>query len=257
MPLDGKVVLITGGASGIGLATAQRFGEMGAKLCIATSNDEKIRAAVPRLKNMGFNVVGVHVDVRKMNSVHSMVDEAISSFGKVDILICSHGYSHFGDVIDQPEDEWMRVLDTDLTGCYRCSKAVLPSMIDAKWGRIIFVAATSSFRCEPSWTAKCSAKTGLLGLTRGLALEVAGQGVTVNSICPAWVKTERADFSIKEQAAREGVSVGDLWKRTVQKYPMNRITEPEEQADLMLYLASESARSMTGQSIALTGGAEW
>ena len=130
-------------------------------------------------------------------------------------------------------------------------------MLDKKWGRIIFVAATSSFRCEPSWTAKCSAKTGLLGLTRGLALEVAGDGVTVNSICPAWVKTERADFAVKEQALRDGISVAELWEKTVKKYPMNRITEPEEQADLMLYLASESARSLTGQAIALTGGSEW
>ena len=81
--------------------------------------------------------------------------------------------------------------------------------------------------------------------------------MTVNSICPAWVKTERADIAVKEQAAREGISVDDLWSRTGAKYPMNRITEPEEQADLMLYLASESARSMTGQAIALTGGSEW
>lgn len=257
MSLDEKVVLITGGASGIGLVTAQRFGSQGARICIATSNNEKIESAVPHLKDMGFSVIGVHVDVRNMASVQAMTDKTIEKFGRVDILICSHGYSHFGDVIDQPEDEWTRVLDTDLTGCYRCSKAVLPSMINDKWGRIIFVAATSSFRCEPSWTAKCSAKTGLLGLTRGLALEVADQGVTVNSICPAWVKTERADFAVKEQAAREGISVDDLWSRTVAKYPMNRITEPEEQADLMLYLASESARSMTGQAIALTGGSEW
>ena len=257
MSFDKKVVIITGGASGIGLATARKFGEQGASLCVATSNQEKIDHAVPLLEKEGYDTIGIHVDVRKMHSVMEMVDKVMDRFGQIDILICSHGYSHFGDVVDQPEEEWINVLDVDLIGSYRCSKAVLPPMLDKKWGRIIFVAATSSFRCEPSWTAKCSAKTGLLGLTRGLALEVAGEGVTVNSICPAWVKTERAEFAVQEQAIRDGISVADLWEKTVKKYPMNRITEPEEQADLMLYLASESARSLTGQAIALTGGSEW
>jgi NAD(P)-dependent dehydrogenase (short-subunit alcohol dehydrogenase family) len=257
MLLENRVALITGGASGIGLATARRFGREGAKLCIATSNQDKIDRAVPSLLREGFEVLGVPVDVRQTASVQTMVSDTLDAFGRIDILVCSHGYSNFGDVVEQDEDEWLKVLDVDLIGCYRCSKAALPVMLKQEWGRIIYVSATSAFRCEAGWTAKCTAKTGLLGLTRGLALEVAQHNITVNAVCPAWVRTERAEFAVGQQAKRDGKPPEQLWEEIVAAYPMNRVTEPDEQADLMLYLASEAARSMTGQAIALTAGAEW
>jgi 3-oxoacyl-[acyl-carrier protein] reductase len=174
---DGKVAVITGGASGIGFATALRFGRQGAKLCISTHNREKIERGVAKLREAGFDALGVVSDVRRLSETEKLAADTLEKFGRIDILICSHGYSHFGHVVDQPEEEWAKVIDVDLTGCYRCARAVLPAMLRQKSGRIIFVAATSAFRCEPSWTAKCSAKTGLLGLTRGLALEVAAHGM--------------------------------------------------------------------------------
>ena len=257
MLLEGRVAVITGGASGIGLATARRFGQEGARLVAATINQGKLDAAVPRLRAEGFETIGVQVDVRSMDQVKAMAAAAREAYGRIDILVCSHGFSAFGSVVEQDEALWEKVLDVDLTGCFRCSKAVLPSMLENGWGRIIYVSATSAYRCEPAWTAKCSAKTGLLGLTRGLALEVAAQGITVNMIAPAWVKTERAEFAMNESAKRDGKPVEQMWAETVEAYPMKRITEPDEQAELMLYLASDAARSLTGQSIPLTGGAEW
>jgi NAD(P)-dependent dehydrogenase (short-subunit alcohol dehydrogenase family) len=257
MLLDGRVAIITGGASGIGLATARRFGAEGARLCVATSNQQKLDRAVPALSAEGYSAIGVRADVQNMAEVRAMAAAALQAFGRIDILVCSHSFSAFGNVVEHDDTLWEKVIDVDLIGCYRCSKAVLPSMLNQKWGRIIFISATSAFRCEPAWTAKCSAKTGLLGLTRGLALEVAEHGITVNAICPAWVRTERAEFAMSEQAKREGRPVEQLWAETVAAYPMKRVTEPEEQADLILYLASEAARGLTGQAIALTAGAEW
>jgi 3-hydroxybutyrate dehydrogenase len=257
MLLEGRVAVITGGASGIGLATARRFGQEGARLCVATINQAKLDQAVPALRGAGYETIGVRVDVQEMPQVRAMAAAVLEAFGRIDILVCSHGFSAFGNVVDHDDTLWERVLDVDLIGCYRCSKAVLPPMLRQKWGRILYVSATSAFRCEPAWTAKCSAKTGLLGLTRGLALEVAQHGITVNMICPAWVRTERAQFAMGEQARRTGRSIDDLWAETVAKYPMKRITEPEEQADLMLYLSSDAARGLTGQALPLTAGAEW
>jgi NAD(P)-dependent dehydrogenase (short-subunit alcohol dehydrogenase family) len=257
MLLDGRVAIITGGASGIGLATARRFGKEGARLCVATINQEKIDRAVPELQVEGVEVIGQWVDVRKMEAVKAMVAAAMEAFGRIDILICSHAFSAFDNVVDHDDALWEQVIDVDLTGCYRCSKAVLPAMLERKWGRIIYVSATSAFRAQAAWTAKCSAKTGLLGLTRGLALEVAQDGITVNAICPSWVRTKLAEVDARAQAEREGKSYEQFWEETLATYPMKRITEPEEQADLMLYLASDAARGMTGQAIALTAGADW
>lgn len=257
MLLEGRVAVITGGASGIGLATARRFGQEGARLCLATSNQAKLDRVVPMLREQGLDVIGACADVRQMPAVQSMAAAALEAFGRIDILVCSHGFSAFGNVLDHDDALWEQVIDVDLTGCYRCSKVVLPSMLQGHWGRIIYVSATSALRCEPAWTAKCSAKTGLLGLTRGLALEVAEHGITVNMICPSWVRTERAEFAMSEQARRNQQSPQQVWAETLAGYPMKRITEPEEQAELMLYLASEAARGLTGQSIPLTAGADW
>jgi NAD(P)-dependent dehydrogenase (short-subunit alcohol dehydrogenase family) len=257
MSLEGRVAVITGGASGIGLATARRFGEQGAKLCISTSNQAKLDRAVPALQAEGFDAIGVRADVREMAEVKAMAAAALEAFGRIDILVCSQGFSAFGNVVDHDDALWEQVIDVDLIGCYRCAKAVLPAMIAQGWGRVVFVTATSAFRCEPAWTAKCSAKTGVLGLVRGLSLEVAAHGITVNTICPAWVRTERGEFAVREQAKRDGKPFEQLWSEIAASYPMKRITEADEQADLILYLASDAARGLTGQAIALTAGAEW
>lgn len=257
MSLDGRVALITGGASGIGLAAAHRLAHEGVRLCLATTNQAKLDRAVPQLREQGTDVLGVTADVRDMKQVRAMADAAYRAYGRLDILICSHGFSAFGNVVEHDDALWEQVIDVDLIGCYRCSKAVLPFMVTQEWGRIIYVSATSAFRCEPAWTAICSAKSGLLGLTRGLALEVAEQGITVNAICPSWVNTDRAELGVRAQAAREGKSYQELWAEIRAAYPMKRVTEPEEQANLIAYLVSEQASGLTGQSIPLTAGAEW
>jgi NAD(P)-dependent dehydrogenase (short-subunit alcohol dehydrogenase family) len=257
MSIQPRVAIITGGASGIGLATARRLGQDGVKLCLAATNQEKLDRALPQLASEGFDVIGVNTDVREMAQVRAMTNAALDTFGRIDILVCSHGFSAFGSVVDHDDALWEQVIDVDLIGCYRCSKAVLPPMLAQRCGRIIYVSATSAFRCEPAWTAKCSAKSGLLGLTRGLALEVAEHNITVNAICPAWVNTERAEFGVREQAKREGKSYDQLWGEIRASYPMKRVTEPEEHANLIAYLVSDQAGGLTGQSIPLTAGAEW
>jgi NAD(P)-dependent dehydrogenase (short-subunit alcohol dehydrogenase family) len=216
MSLVGKVALITGGASGLGLAAARRFGIAGANLCIAANNQDELERAGAILGKDGFEVMAMHVDLRRLSTVQAMVAAALDVFGRLDILVCAHSSA-------QPtETDWDKTIDLELNGCYRCSQAVLPLMRQQGWGRIIYVASPPVERGQPDWTAYASAKAGLIGLTRSLALEVVDQGITVNLLCPG-----------------------------------EKLSEPEELADLMLYLAGESARGLTGQVMGMTVGAEW
>lgn len=212
MSLARKVALITGGAGGIGLAAARRFGAAGANLCIADSNQDELEQAGASLGEGGFEVMAMHLDVRRLSTVQAMVAATLDVFGRIDILVCAHGLA-------QPtEAEWEKFVEVQFIGCYRCSQAVLPMMRQQGWGRIMYVSTPSSAgRGQPGWTAHASATSGLAGLTRSLALEVADQGITVNLLCP------------------------DLSRN-----------EPEEQADFILYLAGESARGLTGQVMGMT-----
>lgn len=215
MSLAGKVALIIDGASSIGLAAARRFGAAGVNLCIAASNQDELEQTGAILGEDGFEVMAMHVDVRRISTVHATVAAALDVFGRLDILVCAPGLA-------QPaETDWEKTIDLELNGCYRCSQAVLPMMRQQSWGRIIYVAAPPVEHSQPGWTAHYSARSGLIGLTRSLALEMANQGITVNLICPD-----------------------------------ERQAEPEELADLMLYLAGNSARGLTGQTIGLTAEAE-
>jgi 3-hydroxybutyrate dehydrogenase len=197
-------------------------------------------------------------DVASPADTQRMVQETVDRFGRLDILVCAAGTFTYGYVVDHDDAAWLDLIYVNLYGVYLSNKAALPPMLRQQWGRIVNVSATSAFVGSPGWSAQCSAKTGLLGLTRALALEVAAQGVTVNSICPAWVDTPGADEAARIEAEAMGISVDQYWKDTIERYyPMGRITQPEEQAQLIAYLVGDEAGGLTGQAIPLTAGSPW
>lgn len=216
MTLAGKVALITGGASSFGLAAARRLGAAQINLCIAGSNQDELEQAGATLGEDGFEVMAMRIDVQRTSTIQATVAAALDVFGRIDILVCAHS------LVQPAKTDWEKTIDLELNGCYHCSEAVLPIMRQQGWGRIIYVAAPPVEHGQPGWTARYSARAGLTGLTRALARDVAAQGITVNLLCPAGVKTE-----------------------------------VEEQAELILYLAGETARGLTGQVIGLTAGVGW
>jgi NAD(P)-dependent dehydrogenase (short-subunit alcohol dehydrogenase family) len=258
MKLKNRVALITGGNRGIGKATALLFAEEGAKIAVVSRSIDPLKVVSEQIENSGGEAISISADVSKSEDTRRMVRETVDAFGKLDILVASHGVFAYGNVIDHDDEAWFNLIKVNLYGVYLSNKAVLSEMIKNNWGRIINLSATSAFTAALGWSAQCSAKSGLLGLTRALALEVADKGITVNALCPAWVDTESADEAAEIEAKAQGVSVEEYWKSTIKGYyPMGRITTAEEQAQLMLYLASEEAAGMTGQAISLTAGSPW
>lgn len=258
MRLKDRVALITGGSRGIGGATALLFAKEGAKIALVARKGEAAEAVRKEIEIGGGRAIAVTADVSKPEDTRRMVEETVGAFGKVDILVAAAGIFTWGHVVDHDDDAWLNLLKVNLYGVYLSDKAVLPVMIKNGWGRIINLSATSAFTGAPGWSAQCAAKTGILGLTRALALEVADKGITVNAICPAWVRTPGADEAAEVESKAMGMTVDEYWKWTIKNYyPMGRITEPEEQAHLMLYIASEEAAALSGQAICLTAGSPW
>jgi len=258
MRLKDRVALITGGGRGIGRAAAILFSQEGARVALVGRGREPLEVVRREVEAGGGAAVVIQGDVSLPEDTRRMAEETMTAFGRIDILIASAGIFTYGHVLDHDDHAWLNLLRVNLYGIYLSDKAVLPAMIQNRWGRIINVSATSAFTAAPGWSAQCSAKAGILGLTRALALEVATQGITVNAITPAWVRTEGADEAAAVEARAMGMTLDEYWQWTIKTYyPMGRITEPEEQARLMLYLASDEAAGLTGQAIALTAGSPW
>ncbi len=252
--LDGKVADVTGGCSGIGLATVRRFVEEGARVVIGDVSDEQGAAVVAELGR----VVGgheqavatyVHVDVTSKDEVDALFKTAKDTYGSVDIAFNNAGISPPDDdsILDTELDAWRRVQEVNLTSVYLCCKAALPYMLEQKRGSIIntasFVAVMGAATSQISYSAS---KGGVLSMTRELGVQFAREGVRVNALCPGPVNTpllKELFAKDVERAARRLVHV-----------PMGRFGEPEEMANAVLFLASDESSFMTASTFLVDGG---
>ena len=258
MALKGRVALITGAGQGIGRATALLLSQRGVHISLVGRTRAKLERVRHEIEAMGGKALVSVADIAQPRDSQRMVQETLDLTGRLDILVCAAGVFTYGNVVNHDDAAWLDLIKVNLYGVYLSNKAALPPMLKEGWGRIVNVSATSAFVGAPGWSAQCSAKAGLLGLTRALALEVASKGITVNCICPAWVDTPSAQEASRIEAQALGISVEQYWQDTIKAfYPMGRITEPNEQANLILYLVGEEASGLTGQAIPLTAGSPW
>lgn len=241
MELDGKVALVTGAGSGIGKAIAERFAREGATVIV----NDFAEAGREVAKDIGG--VFLQADLSDRNSVRELAREAEGVRGRVDVLVNNAGFQHVSPVEDFPEDVWVKMIQVMLVAPFQLTKYLVPGMKKRGWGRIVNISSLHGVVASPFKTAYISAKHGLLGLTKTVALEVAAHGITVNAICPAYVRTPLVEKQIEAQAKTHGIGPDEVVQRIMlEPAAIKRLIEPEEVAEFALFLASDRAGSMTG-----------
>ena len=199
-PLEGKVAVVTGASRGIGLAIAQRLGEMGAKLGLCSRDPKKLEAATQQLRAVASAVFAMPVDVTRADQISSFVQAAQKSLGAIDILVNNAGVGWFGPTQDATEESWDSVLDTNLKSVFLMSKAVAPSMIERKTGHIINIASLAGKNTFKNGGVYCASKWGLMGLTGCMAEDLRQYGIRVSAVCPGTVDTEFSPHTGKDPA---------------------------------------------------------
>ena len=240
-----RVAIVTGAGQGMGRAVAQRLAAGGARLVINDLNASAAERTAEEIKTSGGEAFAIAADVVSREEVRRMVEGVLERYSEVHILVNNAGVLRPTPVIDIEEDEWDLVVGVNLKGTYLCSRAVLPAMQKAGWGRIVNFSSTAGKSVSTVGGAHyTAAKAGILGFTRHLAKEVARYGITVNSVCPGLIDTEMVRATISPDRA----------KAYAESFPIARLGEPQEVAELVAFLASDKAAYITGASLDINGG---
>jgi 3-hydroxybutyrate dehydrogenase len=249
--IEGKVAIVTGAASGIGLAVARDFAKQGIRVTLSDIDIERGQAAAAELPGARFQAA----DMTKSADIERLVADTIAAEGQVDILVNNAGIQYVAPITEFPEAKWRQIIDLMLTAPFLLTKAVLPEMYTRKWGRIINIASVHALRASAFKSAYVSAKHGLLGLTRVTALEGAEHGVTCNAICPSYVRTPLVEKQIADQARVHGIPESEVVEKImVAEAPIHRLLEPEEVAQLVTYLCTDAASGITGSAQSIDCG---
>jgi ketoreductase len=248
--LSGRAAIVTGASRGIGESIARRFAREGAKVLLVARDVASIEKHAAELTREGGEAFALFGDVTDEGSVRQVVRAASDRFGKIDVLVNNAGLGGPTplDADDAEADaKWDAIVATNLTAVFRLTRAVAPHL--SRGGRVINLSSVLGRFGVPGFAAYCASKHGVIGLTRALALELAPREITVNAICPGWVETEMARQGFERFGSVE------LGREAAAKMaPLKRVLEPEEIAGLAAYLASDDARSVTGQAIVADGG---
>jgi NAD(P)-dependent dehydrogenase (short-subunit alcohol dehydrogenase family) len=246
MKLENKVALVTGAARGIGKAIASRLSADGARVVISDIDLPAAQTTAAELEKTGRGAIAVRANVADKTEVEAMVKRAVEEFGKIDILVNNAGMSVFGASVDLEESRWRQGLDVMLTGVFFCSQAAGREMIKRKSGKIINIASVNGIVAFPERACYCSAKAGVMALTKVLGCEWARFNINVNAVAPGYVETDL----VKNLAVQGTLDVQDLARRT----PAGRLGKVEEIASAVAFLASDESQYIQGQTIVVDGG---
>jgi len=249
---QGRVAIVTGGTAGIGLQIARTLLARGAKVAIGG------RRSVEEYESLaqGDFFVGC-LNVCDSDSVNRFVDSVKAHYSEPGILVNAAGVSVHHEVCDHSDEDWNLVIETNLNGPFKMTRACLPNMLANGWGRIVNIASTAANTAVSTHAAYCASKAGLLGLTRAVALEGAGRGVTCTSVSPTWVETEMLRNSIERMAGRSGQTLDAQRAEITASNPQNRLVQPQEIAELVSFLCSDLSPALTMEDVQVNAGAHW
>jgi sorbitol-6-phosphate 2-dehydrogenase len=252
--LEGRVAIVTGGAQGIGKALAQRLNKEGCKLVVADINIEALNNTVADLSD----AVAVQADVTNEAQVNAMVDTAVETFGKLDIMVSNAGILIAKPITEFAQSDWEKVIDVNLVGYFLCAKAAAKAMIPNRSGNIIQINSKSGKKGSYKNSAYIASKFGGIGLTQSLALELAEYNIRVNAICPGNLLDSPlwTDSLTQQYGANRGMDEQEIRAFYDAKVPLGRTCSYDDVANVMTFLASDEASYMTGQAINVAGGEE-
>jgi NAD(P)-dependent dehydrogenase (short-subunit alcohol dehydrogenase family) len=242
-----RVAVVTGAASGMGLAIAQRLADAGNKVALLDLDGAAAAAGAQGLRDAGHEALSAAVDVSDRAQVDAALDAVRTAFGPIAIMVTSAGFDRFESFVDISVDDWQRMIAVNLTGTFHCVQAAVPEMLAAGWGRIVTISSSSAQSGAKRMAHYVASKGGVVGLTKALALEFAPHGITVNTIPPGFIDTPMA---------RRAEERGDLpsIEAVAKQTPVRRAGTPDDIAAACAFLCSDDAGYITGQLIGVNGG---
>ena len=242
-----KVAIITGASRGIGRSIAKKLYDEGANVALCARSPIQ---DFPQERSLA-----VKMDVRDEKNVEAGIRRIVDRFGKIDIVVNNAGISGVTPVEAADTGPWLEIIQTNVVGTYFVTRAAVPHVPNG--GRIIMISSVLGKFGVPGYTAYCTAKTGLIGFARALALELAPRKITVNALCPGWTDTEMARAGMRDLAKDLGIPVEQFYKDAMSRVPLGEMVEPEEVANLVAFLAAETGGKITGQAISICAGSTY
>jgi 3-oxoacyl-[acyl-carrier protein] reductase len=245
--LKGRIAIVTGGGRGLGRSFVRHLAEQGAIPVIAQRDGEAAIVLQKELQAQGHQALAIRTDVSDPTSVAEMVERTLAAFGRIDVLVNNAAMLQnltIGPFWELPLDEWRRAIDVNVTGTFLCSRAVVPAMQKGQWGRIVNLSSTNFISGKPNYLHYTASKSAMIGMTRAMARELGPWNITVNTLVPGTTKTEVGRTSAQDE----------YFERAVHQQAIQRLAEVSDHARVLLFLCSDEAGFISGQSLVCDGG---